>query len=74
MRARFHVAFSRAAAAPASLMSLALPLVAPGGMVVAAVRNPAQAAVQCRDAARTAGGGDPLVHPACLVVTKLFGD
>ena len=72
MHEQFEVAFSRAAAPPARLVSLALPLVASGGRLVAAVRNPAQAAAQCHDAARRAGGGEPVVQPACVVVTKLL--
>jgi 16S rRNA G527 N7-methylase RsmG len=71
MHEQFDVAFSRAAAPPARLVTLALPLVAPGGALVAAVRNPVDAAAQCRDAARVAGGDTPVAHATCVVVRKL---
>ena len=71
LRERFLVALSRAAAPPARVMELALPLVAPGGVVVAAVRDPQSAAAACRVAALQAGGGAPVAHATCIVVAKL---
>jgi 16S rRNA (guanine527-N7)-methyltransferase len=71
-RETYDTAVSRATAAPAALCELALPLVRPGGTLVALVSDASAAAVDCAAAAALLGGGPPrAVGEAVLVVPKL---
>ncbi|MBV9099674.1 MAG: 16S rRNA (guanine(527)-N(7))-methyltransferase RsmG [Candidatus Dormibacteraeota bacterium] len=70
MRECHDLALARAVAAPAVLCELALPLVRPGGRLLALVSDAAQAAEECAAAAAVLGGGPPQGEGGILTVAK----
>ena len=70
-RAVYDLAVSRATAAPAVLCELALPLLRPGGALMALVADAQSSAAAAAEASRTCGGGTPRpAGPGILAVTK----
>ena len=71
LRERFDLAVTRAAASPAVICELALPLIRVGGRLVAMVGDASAAAVACARAARLCGGAPPeILDGNLLAVAK----
>jgi 16S rRNA (guanine527-N7)-methyltransferase len=70
VREAFDIALSRAAAPPATLCELALPLVRVGGRLCALVADPRAAAAACAVAASLCGGDEPGGADGVLIIGK----